>query len=219
MIELAGKIDHTLLKPIISQKEVEQLCDEAVQFGFASVCVPPYFASAAISKLKNTEIKVCSVAGFPYGYDPIHSKAECVKALALAGVDEVDVVINLAAIENREWSYLKNELNVLSTCAHMHGCKIKAIIEAALFSYDQLKSVCDLCIEFEFDFVKTSTGINAPGATVEMVELLKQIIGNRSKLKASGGIRTYDQAISLIQAGADRLGMSSSVSVVNKIKE
>jgi deoxyribose-phosphate aldolase len=219
MTELSSKIDHTLLKPVFSKRQVTELCEEAMFHGFASVCISPYFVQFASSILKESEVLVCSVAGFPYGHDPISSKAECVKKLAHLGAQEVDVVVNLCAIENNDWSYLSNEFNVLSTCAHMNNCKIKGIIEAALFTDEQIRRVCELCIENQFDFVKTSTGVLATGANVEMIRKIKECVGDKALVKASGGIKTYDQAIQLIRAGASRLGTSSSINIIEGKEE
>ena len=215
-VNLASKIDHTLLKADTSEKEVKKLCAEAKEHGFAAVCVPPYFVRKCKLWLSGTNVKVATVAGFPLGYAHTPAKVEEARRAIDEGADEVDMVINVIALKAGDWNYLKNELTSAATIVQLRGGKLKVILETGLLTNEEIISACKLCSQMNVDFVKTSTGFIQPGATVEAVKLLRTNLPKTIKIKASGGIRTKEFALQLIEAGADRLGCSASVSIVTK---
>ena len=214
-MNLASHIDHTLLKPSILTAEVEKLCNEAYEYGFAAVCVPPPFIKRAKTILQPTNIKVATVIGFPFGYSVIEAKlAETVMAI-VDGADELDMVINLTALKNGDWSYLEREVGHVLDIVHQHKKVLKVIIESGILTPDEIIKCCGLYAKAGVDFVKTSTGYAEKGASVEDVQLIRSHLPSSIRVKASGGIRTYEFAQSLIAAGADRLGCSASVAIVS----
>lgn len=213
-MNLASKIDHTLLKADASEKEVKKICAEAMEFGFAAVCIPPYFVRKSKLWLSDSKVKVATVVGFPLGYSHTPAKVEEARRAIDEGADEIDMVINLIALKAGDWNYLKNELTSAATIVQLRGGKLKVILETGLLNETEIIKACELCKEMTVDFVKTSTGFIQPGATVEAVKLLRANLPKSIKIKASGGIRTKEFALELIEAGADRLGCSASVSIV-----
>ncbi len=213
-MEIAHLIDHTTLKPNCTLSDVKQLCEEAMMHSFAAVCVPPYFVRDAVRFLDDSRVKVATVVGFPYGYSNTPAKVEEVKRAIDEGCDEVDVVINLCAVFQKNWAYLKNDINSVTTAAHLRGKVIKLIFETGMLDDEQLTKLCNICNEIGVDFVKTSTGVNAGGATLKAVRFLRKHLDSSIKIKASGGIKSHDKAISLIDAGANRLGCSKSLKVI-----
>jgi deoxyribose-phosphate aldolase len=209
-------IDHTILKPTTTVADVQQLCAEATQHNFAAVCVPPLFVKKAKAFTVNTSVKVATVIGFPFGYSAIEAKvAETVLAI-VDGADELDVVINISAIKNNDWQFLANEINTLMTVIRQKQKVVKIIIESGILTDDEIIRCCDLYGAAGVDFLKTSTGYAQIGATVHAVELMRKHLANAIKIKASGGIKNYTFAAQLIAAGANRLGCSSSVQLVNE---
>lgn len=215
-MNLASKIDHTLLKADASEKEVKKICAEAKEFGFAAVCIPPYFVRKCKLWLTDTNVKVATVVGFPLGYAHTPAKVEEARRAIDEGADEIDMVINIIALKAGDWNYLKNELTSVATIVQLRGGKLKVILETGLLTDAEIIKACELCKEMTVDFVKTSTGTIQPGATVEAVKLLRANLPKTIKLKASGGIRDKTFALQLIEAGADRLGCSASVSIVSE---
>jgi deoxyribose-phosphate aldolase len=213
-MNLASKIDHTLLKADASEKEVKKICSEAKEFGFAAVCIPPYFVRKCKIWLSGTNVKVATVVGFPLGYAHTPAKVEEARRAIDEGADEVDMVINIIALKAGDWNYLKNELTSAATIVQLRGGKLKVILETGLLTDTEIIKACELCAEMTVDFVKTSTGFIKPGATVEAVKLLRANLPKSVKIKASGGIRDKEFALQLIAAGADRLGCSTSVSII-----
>ncbi len=213
-MNLASKIDHTLLKADASEKEVKKICSEAKEFGFAAVCIPPYFVRKCKLWLSGTNVKVATVVGFPLGYAHTPAKVEEARRAIDEGADEVDMVINIIALKAGDWNYLKNELTSAATIVQLRGGKLKVILETGLLTDTEVIKACELCAEMTVDFVKTSTGFIKPGATVEAVKLLRANLPKSVKIKASGGIRDKEFALQLIAAGADRLGCSTSVSII-----
>lgn len=213
-MNLNSYIDHTLLKPDCLSEDIEQLCREAVQHHFAAVCVPPFYVSQAAELLKNTEVKVATVIGFPMGYAYTPAKIEEIKRAISEGADEIDAVINLCALKSGNWNYVTNDIDSMATATHLKGKQIKMILETALLTRDEIARLAEICLEKEVDYVKTSTGFNGGGATIEHVQLLNELLGGKAKIKASGGIRSRWEAEQFIQAGADRIGTSSGVSIV-----
>lgn len=214
-MNLAAKIDHTLLKADVTEKEIKKLCTEAKEFGFAAVCVPPYFVRKCKLWLNGSNVKVATVVGFPLGYSHTPAKVEEARRAIDEGADEIDMVINIIALKAGDWNYLKNELTSAATIVQLRGGKLKVILETGLLTNEEIIKACELCKEMTVDYVKTSTGFVQPGATVEAVKLLRANLPKSIKIKASGGIRDKEFALQLLEAGADRLGCSASVSIVS----
>lgn len=215
MNNIASYIDHTFLKPTALISDIEQLCSEAKQYSFAAVCVPPPFVKLAKQLLQGSVVKTATVIGFPFGYSAIEAKiAEIVLAM-MDGADELDVVINLIALKNTDWAYLANELNHIMTVVKSKGKVVKIIIESGILTHDEIIKCCDLYGAAGIDYLKTSTGYAEKGASVETVALMRRHLADNVQIKASGGIRTYEFAKQLIDAGATRLGTSAGVAIIN----
>jgi deoxyribose-phosphate aldolase len=213
-MNIANYIDHTFLKFDTSSEDVRRVCEEALQHGFSHVCIPPYFVKEAFRKLENSKVGVCTVAGFPYGYQATPVKVDELKRAMDEGGDELDVVINIAAVKSNDWSYIANDIESCTRAVHLKGKCIKIILETGAFDDLVIEKLCQICIESGVNFVKTSTGVNAMGATEEKVKLLKNLVGNKAQVKASGGIRTLADAMLMLEAGATRIGTSAGVAMV-----
>jgi len=213
-LNLAPFIDHTLLKADASESEIEQLCNEAKEHGFAAVCVPPYFVRKCKLWLKETNVKIATVVGFPMGYAHTPAKVEEARRAIDEGAHEIDMVINIIALKANDINYLKNELTSAATIVQLRGGKLKIILETGLLTREEILTACKLCTELNIDFVKTSTGFIEKGATVEDVQFLRANLPKAIKIKASGGIKTKEAAEALIKAGADRIGTSRGVALV-----
>lgn len=214
MSTLNQYIDHTILKPTTLVSDIEKLCNEAKQFGFAAVCVPPNFVKKAKLALEGNKVKVATVIGFPFGYSAVESKiAEIVLAI-VDGADELDVVINISAIKNADWVYLANEINHIMPVVKSKGKVIKIIIESGVLTDDEIIKCCELYGVAGIDYLKTSTGYAEKGATIEAVKLFRLHLPEQVQIKASGGIRDHVFAQQLVDAGATRLGCSASVAIV-----
>lgn len=217
MNTLSKYIDHTTLKPTVIKEDIEKLCQEAIEFGFATVCIPPIYTDLARRLTSDSEVKVGTVVGFPFGYDHIASKVETIKRAIDMGADECDVVVNIAMVKNNNWDYIRNEIEGASTAVHRKNNKIiKLILETAYLNDEELEQLCNLCIENDVDFAKTSTGYAPQGANLEVVRKMKGFLGEKVMIKASGGIKTTEFAQSLIEAGAQRLGTSSGLKIIGK---
>lgn len=214
-MNLAARIDHTLLKPDASKEEIKNLCAEAKEYGFAAVCIPPYFVRKCKQWLSGTSVKIATVVGFPLGYAHTPAKVEEARRAIDEGADEIDMVLNIIALKADDTNYLKNELTSVATITQLRGGKLKVILETGLLTEAEIIRACKLCTEMSVDFVKTSTGFVQPGATVEVIKLLRKTLPKSIKIKASGGIRTKEFALQLVEAGADRIGSSASVSIVS----
>jgi deoxyribose-phosphate aldolase len=216
-MNIASYIDHTILKPATTIEEIKNLCHEASQYKFAAVCIPPPYVKNARSILKDQEIKIATVIGFPFGYSIARAKAlECRQAID-DGVDELDVVINLIALRSRAWNYLEKEMKNLTEVCHKDEKIIKVIIESGILTEQEIVKCCEIYAPLGVDFIKTSTGYAEKGASVEAVELMRKHLPAGVSIKASGGIRTYEFAKKLIEAGASRLGCSNSVKIVQEL--
>lgn len=214
MNNINATIDHTILKPTTLVADIEKLCDEAIQYQFAAVCVPPNFVKTAKSLVAGSPVKVATVIGFPFGYSAIEAKlAEIILAM-VDGADELDVVANISAIKNNDWQYLANELNHILPVIRSKGKVIKVIIESGILTNKEIIKCCELYGVAGIDYLKTSTGYAEKGATLEAVELFKKHLPANVQIKASGGIRDYTFAKALIDAGATRLGCSAGVAIV-----
>lgn len=211
---LENYLEHTNLKPQATIKEIETLCKEANENGFAAVCVNPYFVKTARKVLgEASNVKLVTVVGFPFGYSNVSAKVEETKKAILEGADEIDMVMNLSALRNNDLQVLRNDIDSVNTYCHLHNKILKCIIETSELSNMELKIAADLCAEIGVDYVKTSTGYGKGGATVEAVEILRKLLPEKIKIKASGGINNLKQALQLIQAGATRIGSSSCLKI------
>jgi len=217
-MDIAAYIDHTILKPTTTEDDVIKLCKEATVYGFAAVCVPPHYVRLAKIQLQDTAVKIATVIGFPFGYSSTRSKLEEIKGALADGADELDVVMNLAAAKNGDWDYLENETELCTTLIHAAGKVIKLIVESGVLTDAELISSCALVRSQKVDFIKTSTGYAEIGATVHAVQMMRQHLPSGIFIKASGGIRTYAFAKELIDAGANRLGCSAGVQILEESK-
>jgi len=211
---LNAYIDHTILKPTTLVADIEKLCAEAVQYGFAAVCVPPNFVKTVKAMLAGTPVKVATVIGFPFGYSAVESKIAEIILAVVDGADELDVVANISAIKNADWAYLANELGHILPIVRSKEKVIKVIIESGILTDDEIIKCCELYGVAGIDYLKTSTGYAEKGATIEAVQLFKKHLPSNVQIKASGGIRDYAFANALVAAGATRLGCSASVAIV-----
>ncbi len=215
-IEIAKFIDHTNLKPYATKEDITRLCDEAMEYGFYAVCVNPYRVKLAKSYLeeKKANVKVASVIGFPLGATPTEVKVFEAKKALEDGADELDMVINIGALKDGNYDYVKRDIEEVVKVAHEKGAKVKVIIEICYLTEEEKIKACELAKEAGAHFVKTSTGFGTGGATVEDVKLMRKVVGPEMGVKAAGGIRTYEQAVAMINAGATRIGTSSGVKIV-----
>jgi deoxyribose-phosphate aldolase len=218
-IPVASYIDHTLLKATCRSADIKQLCREAFEFKFAAVCVPPFLVKQAVGDLKGSQVKTATVIGFPMGYSSIDSKLSEIHTAILDGADELDTVINLIALKNGDWSYLEKEMQQQVELIHHKGKLVKVIVESGVLSKDELIHCCNLYGRMGIDYMKTSTGYAEKGASVSDVQLMRAELPAEIKIKASGGIRHYPFAMELIGAGADRLGCSASLQIVEEEKQ
>lgn len=214
-IDLAPLIDHTLLAPAATTEQILQLCDEADRYGFASVCVYPTHVVAAVERLHGKRPKVCTVIGFPSGATTTKTKLYEAQEAVEQGAAELDVVINLSWLKMGETGPLHAEIAAI---VELTGLPVKAILETNLLTRDEKRLAAEVCLDAGVAFLKTSTGWQG-GATVEDVKLLRQIGGDRIGIKASGGIRTPEQAIDLVEAGANRLGTSRGPQILQQQAE
>jgi len=212
VITLASHIDHTILKPTTTLFDIEKICNEALEYGFAAVCVPPPFVAVA----QAFGVRTATVIGFPFGYSAVAAKLAEIGQVLADGVDELDIVINLVLLKGGRWPELEEEMTVLTTRAHAAGKIVKVIIESGILSDEEIIQCCKLYSRVGVDFLKTSTGYAEKGASVEAVRLMRQHLPAGIRIKASGGIRDAAFARQLIAAGADRLGCSASVAIVKE---
>ena len=213
MMDIARFIDHTLLKPDATEEMIENLCNEAKKYNFYAVCINPYYVKLAKKILRNSNVKIATVIGFPLGANTGKIKALEAEESIKDGADELDMVINIAALKNKDYDKVKEDIEEVVKKAKGNAL-VKVIIETCLLTEDEKVRACNLSLEAGANFVKTSTGFNGKGATVEDIRLIKSVVGDKMKIKASGGIRDYETAIKMIEAGANRIGASSSVKIV-----
>lgn len=212
-MNLAPFIEHTLLSPVLTIGEIDTLVNQAREFGLLGVCVPPFWVKRARREIGHDNILLVTVAGFPLGYNMTETKLDEIKRAIDNGADEVDVVINLTSFKTGiPWT--KIEIARCTKLVHDHQKAIKVIIETAHLSPGEIEDICKLCADAGTDFVKTSTGFASSGAKVEDVRLMRSVLPPGVGIKASGGIKTREQALALIEAGADRIGTSSSLNII-----
>lgn len=211
--ELAGLIDHTALKPETTLAEIHQLCSEAKEHTFFSVCVNPYWIPDAKKDLEGSDVKVCTVVGFPLGANSPRTKQHEAADAIEHGAEELDMVINIGAALEGHWDFVEHEVHLVVSAAS--GKNVKVILETCLLSDEQIASACKAAVHGGAHFVKTSTGMSTGGASVDHIKLIKANVPENIGIKASGGIKTSDQAIALVKAGATRIGASASVALVS----
>lgn len=211
-MSIANMIDHTMLKADAGAETIRKYCQEAKEYGFASVCVNTSQVPLAAEELKDTGVAVCCVAGFPLGAMLTSAKAFEAAEAVRAGADEVDMVINIGALKDKNYDLVREDIKaVVDAC---HGRTVKVILETCLLTKDEIVKACELSMEAGAHFVKTSTGFSTGGATIEDVALMRKTVGGRMKVKASGGIRTPEEARAMIEAGADRIGAGNGVALL-----
>ncbi|MBI0027924.1 deoxyribose-phosphate aldolase [Gilliamella apicola] len=209
----AKYIDHTLLAMNATEDQIRKLCDEAKEYHFYSVCVNSGYVPLAASLLKGSDVKVCSVVGFPLGAMLTSAKAFETEMAVKAGAQEIDMVINVGWLKSNDWQAVKNDIEaVFNACGDV---PLKVILETCLLSKDEIVKVCNICKEIGVAFVKTSTGFSVSGATVEDVKLMRETVGDKMGVKASGGIRDRATAEKMVEAGATRLGASAGIAIVS----
>lgn len=217
MKNIASMIDHTILKPDVTIEQVKKVCDEAKEYNFASVCVNPYYVSFVSEQLKGTDVKVTSVIGFPLGCTSKEVKAFEAQEAVNNGANELDMVINVGALKDKQDGVVKEDIKAVVDAAG-DKAEVKVIIETCLLTEEEKIRACKLAKEAGAHFVKTSTGFSSGGATVEDIKLMRKTVGPNIGVKASGGIRDIEKAEAMIEAGATRLGASSSVAIVKGSK-
>ena len=211
-MKLNKYIDHTLLKPDASQEQIETLIEEAKKYDFASVCVNPTWVSFAAQALKATDVKVCTVIGFPLGANTPELKAFETSDAIRNGANEIDMVINIGALKSQNFDLVEKDIRAVVEAAK--GTLVKVIIETCLLTDDEKVKACQIAQKAGADFVKTSTGFSTGGATVRDVALMRKTVGPDMGVKASGGARSYEDALAFIKAGATRIGASSGVAIM-----
>ncbi|HCZ39243.1 MAG TPA: deoxyribose-phosphate aldolase [Brochothrix thermosphacta] len=213
-MSVAKMIDHTLLKPDATQEEIEQLIKEAKQYDFASVCINASGVQLAAQQLKETEVDVCTVVGFPLGATTTAVKKYEAEEALENGANEIDMVMNIGALKSGNDELVQAEIETIAILVHRYNGLLKVILETSLLSDEQIERACQLAVAAGTDYVKTSTGFNGDGATVEAVSLMRRTVGEKVGVKASGGIRTKDDLQRMIVAGANRVGASSSIELI-----
>lgn len=209
-------IDYTLLRPDATRGQLETICAQAAQHQFAAVCISPWMVERAVRLMTGTGVRVCTVLGFPLGYCTAETKEYEAKAMIALGATELDVVWNLQAFKSGDYGYIRNELADMMQITQRAGVILKVIIESGQLDERELRSAAQLCANAGVDFVKTSTGFNGPGAEIEKVRLLRQLLPPAIQIKASGGIRTAEAAAEFLVAGATRIGTSTLFAVNSK---
>jgi len=213
-MNIAPFIDHSLLRQDTNSEAIKTLCEEARTAGFAAVCVPPVFIREASGLLEGASVAIATVIGFPMGYHLTAVKSAEAELAIVSGADELDMVINLAALKSGDWRTLETEIREMLEIVKLRGRKLKVIIESGILTQDEIMRCCEFYGRFNIDFIKTSTGYAGAGASVETVRQLRSLLPSHIAIKASGGIRSYAFAKELIDAGATRIGCSSSMQIL-----
>ncbi len=212
---IAGLIDHTILKQDAVRADIERICREALEYGFASVCVNPCWVPVVARALSGSAVALCSVIAFPFGATSTAAKVAESEIAIGEGARELDMVINIGALRSGEPALVRDDIGAVASAAHARGASVKVILETALLTDEQIVDACRLARQVNADFVKTSTGFASGGATVAVVELMRRTVGPDMGVKASGGIRTLEDFNRMVAAGANRIGASAGVQIVN----
>ncbi len=212
---VASIIDQTLLQPTASRHQVQKFCEEAVALGFAAVCVAPCWVELAARAVDKSQVRVCTVAGFPLGFEPLELKVEAVKAALAAGGEEIDYVLNLGAVKGGEYEHIVAEMDAIRQAAEK--AVVKVILETGYLTNQEKKRLCRMAVDAGLDFVKTSTGLGPAGASVTDVKLLAESGHDQIKVKAAGAIRTLPDLQEMVMAGAHRIGTSSGKEIVAEV--
>ena len=215
--QVARLIDHTLLRPDATANDIRQVCAEAREYGFASVCVNPYWAPLVAVELAGSEVKVCTVVGFPLGASTTRIKVAETEEAVGAGAQEIDMVLNIGELRSGNHDAVREDIRAVVAAAHQGGAIVKVILETALLNDEQKAAACTLAKLAGAEFVKTSTGFSPHGATVHDVALMRNAAGPEMGVKASGGIRTLEDLEKMVAAGATRIGASASVKIVEAV--
>jgi deoxyribose-phosphate aldolase len=215
---IAALIDHTLLKPDAAEADVRRLCAEARKYGFAAVCVNPYWVKLAAAELSGAEVKVCTVVGFPLGASATEAKVFETNLALEQGAREIDMVMNIGELKGKHEAAVSDDIRAVVDAAHAKGAIVKVILETALLHEAEKTAACRIAKLADADFVKTSTGFGPGGATVEDVALMRRAVGPQMGVKASGGIRTLEDLKNMVAAGASRIGASASVRIVESAR-
>ncbi|MBC8588510.1 deoxyribose-phosphate aldolase [Tissierellaceae bacterium BX21] len=216
MNNISSMIDHTLLKADATKEMIEKLCREAMEYQFKAVCINPTYVEYCTHLLKDSDVKVATVIGFPLGASTKEAKAFETSDAINKGAEEIDMVINIGALKDRDYKKVKDEIEAVVDAAKSKAI-VKVIIETCLLTEEEKIKACELSMEAGANFVKTSTGFSTGGATIEDVKLMKSVVGDSLEVKASGGIRDLQTAKNMIDAGATRLGTSSGINIVKSI--
>ncbi|WP_062552232.1 deoxyribose-phosphate aldolase [Peptoniphilus phoceensis] len=217
-MEINRIIDHTLLKPESTEEQIDKLLEEAKEYNFFSVCVNPVWVKKCAESLKDSDVKVCTVIGFPLGANTKETKAFETKNALSNGADEIDMVIDIGLLKSKKFDAVKEEIEELAKICHNEGAILKVILENCLLTKEEIVKACEVSDEAGADFVKTSTGFSTSGADSSDVALMKKSVSDRVKVKASGGIRDYKKSLEMIENGADRLGVSAGVNIYKESK-
>lgn len=215
-IEFLSMADHTILKADATKSAVDKVLEFAKTHHTASVCINPCYVKYASDYLKGSGVKVCTVVGFPLGQNTKEVKVFETRDAIKNGADEIDMVINVAALKDKKYDYVKEEIKEIFVVVSWHNKLLKVIIENAYLTDDEKRKVCEICKEIGVDFVKTSTGFASTGATVADVKIMKEVVGNKCKIKAAGGIRTKADVEALYEAGARRFGVSATADILGQ---
>jgi deoxyribose-phosphate aldolase len=215
-MQLAQYIDHSYLRPDCDETIIDRLIAESKEYGFKAICIPPMYLQYAKEQAGERSFLLCTVAGFPIGYDHVEAKLASLRRSADLGADEIDVVINLSAVKTGHWDLNKSELTDMHETALERGVTLKCIIEAQLLTEDEIMRICEVSNELGLHYVKTSTGFFGDPVREDTIKLLRRHLDPSIRIKASGGINRYHQAVKMIRAGADRLGCSQSVAIVKE---
>ena len=211
--EILKHVDHTLLLQGATWEEIRQICDDGIKYQTASVCIPPCYVKQA-SEYVQGKVAICTVIGFPNGNMTTKTKEFETKDAIENGADEIDMVMNIGALKDKNYDLVRNDVKAVVEAAN--GTLVKVILETCLLTEDEIKKACELCVEAKADYVKTSTGFSTRGATIEDVRIMKEAVHGKAKVKAAGGVRTHEDMVKIVEAGADRIGTSAGCSLVDK---
>jgi deoxyribose-phosphate aldolase len=212
-------IDHTVLKPFAVFEDIEKCCAEALHYKFVAVCVHPIWVGFCVKFLKDSDVKTCTVVGFPLGVNDTETKAFETKKALENGADEIDMVVNFSWIKDDRWDELSAEISILNSLCIERNKILKVIFETCYLTNEEIMKLCRICVEHKVAFVKTSTGFGTGGATLEHINLMKYIVGDICGIKASGGVRDFHTATKMIEAGATRIGTSAGVEIIKAFKK